>query len=114
MRKNSSKPWNLKTDLSYKPSVSVIVPTYNEGQVIRSKLQNLAELNYPKELIEIIIVDSASSDNTIDELESFRQGKDLNLTIIRERERKGKSFALNLALKRAVGEVVVVSDADCF
>lgn len=114
MRKNALKPWNLKIDMNYRPTVSIIVPTYNEGQVIQSKLRNLAELDYPKELIQIVAVDGASTDDTVKEIEDFRAKQDFKVTIIRESERKGKSSALNLALKYANGEAIIVSDADCF
>ena len=100
--------------MNYQPSVSIIVPTYNEGQVIQSKLRNLAELDYPKELVQIVVVDGASTDDTVKEIEGFRAKQDLEVTIIQENERKGKSSALNLALEYANGEAIIVSDADCF
>jgi cellulose synthase/poly-beta-1,6-N-acetylglucosamine synthase-like glycosyltransferase len=60
----SSRDYGLKMSLEWEPSVSVIVPTYNERPVIEKKLRNLAEMDYPKEKIEIVVVDSASSDGT--------------------------------------------------
>jgi len=111
----ADKTWNLKTDNHFQPSVSIIVPTYNEGQVIRYKLQNLVELNYPKDLIQVVIVDSASTDGTMREIESFKENNsNLDIVAIRENKRTGKSSALNLALKHSRGEIVIVSDADCF
>ncbi|MEM0001026.1 MAG: glycosyltransferase [Desulfurococcaceae archaeon] len=58
------KPWNLGVDENYKPKVTVIIPTYNEAKFIEKKLDNVYEQDYPKELVEILVVDSASTDGT--------------------------------------------------
>ncbi|MEM1510004.1 MAG: glycosyltransferase [Thermofilaceae archaeon] len=58
------KPWDLKVDENYKPKVTVIIPTYNESKLIKEKLNNIYEQDYPKELIEIVVIDSASTDGT--------------------------------------------------
>jgi cellulose synthase/poly-beta-1,6-N-acetylglucosamine synthase-like glycosyltransferase len=58
------KPWNLRRDPGYRPKVTIVIPTYNEAGLIREKLDDIASQDYPKELVEIIIVDSASSDGT--------------------------------------------------
>jgi cellulose synthase/poly-beta-1,6-N-acetylglucosamine synthase-like glycosyltransferase len=109
------KPWNVKIDPNYQPSLSIIIPTYNEGRVIRHKLLNVAGLDYSKKLIQLIIVDSASTDDTIKEIGIFKAEKnDLEVVLIQENERRGKSSALNLALRQSKGEVVIVSDTDCF
>ena len=115
MRKAALRPWRTNIDESYKPKVSILVPTYNELAGIRFKLENLNKLEYPNELMQIIIVDSNSSDHTIDVVSDFiRQHPNLKIQVLVERERRGKSAALNLALKHCKGDVVIVSDADCF
>ena len=115
MRKNSVKPWNLKSDPQNNPSISILVPTYNEGEIIRYKLQNLAVLDYPKDSLEIIVVDSASTDDTLKQIENTRdRNNGLDIVTVVENQRRGKSAALNLALKHSGGEVIIVSDADCF
>ena len=58
------KPWDSKRDPGYRPKVTIIIPTYNEAGLIKEKLDNIASQDYPKELLEIIVVDSASSDDT--------------------------------------------------
>jgi len=115
MRIAAKRPWGLKIDRNYKPKISIIVPTYNEANVIRFKLENLVRVNYPKELMQIIIVDSNSEDQTVSIVREFiRQHLENNFQILTQSERKGKSAALNFALKSCDGEVIVVSDADCF
>jgi cellulose synthase/poly-beta-1,6-N-acetylglucosamine synthase-like glycosyltransferase len=91
------------------------VPTYNEANVIEFKLKNLLKLNYPKNLIEIILVDSASKDDTLKKILEFqKKHPEACIKLLKEKKRRGKSNALNFALKYADGEVIIVSDADCF
>ena len=79
------------------------------------KLENLSRLTYPKNLFEIIIVDSNSTDNTVKIVKDFSEKeKNLNIKLVVEGERKGKSHALNNALAYCNGEIVIISDADCF
>ncbi|MEM4717504.1 MAG: glycosyltransferase family 2 protein [Desulfurococcaceae archaeon] len=107
------KPWNLSVDENYKPKVTVIIPTYNEAKFIVKKLDNIYEQDYPRELVEIVVVDSASTDETPRLVEEWASRyKDVKLKLIIENERKGKAHALNNALRHTSGEVVVIADAD--
>jgi len=109
------KPWRLKADRNYMPKVSVLVPTYNESDVIGFKLENLNKIDYPKILTQIIVVDSNSEDDTVAVVSDFvKHHPETNIKVLMENERKGKSAALNLALKHCEGDVIIVSDADCF
>ena len=115
MRRVASRPWKLKTDKKFSPKITILVPTYNEGDIIDFKLDNLSNLRYPKNLAQIIIIDSCSQDKTLEKVENFAKNHpEMNIKILAEKERKGKSNALNFALKHATGEVIIVSDADCF
>ena len=108
-----NKPWDIKKDPSYRPRVTIIVPTYNEADLIESKLDNIFEQDYPKDLMSIIVVDSASTDGTLDIVERWRnKHPDARLVIIRENVRRGKAYALNNALKHVDGEIIVITDAD--
>jgi cellulose synthase/poly-beta-1,6-N-acetylglucosamine synthase-like glycosyltransferase len=115
MTRSSKKPWPTKVDPNYFPTVSILVPTYNESSIISLKLLNLSRLKYPANLTEIILVDSNSSDRTVEIAKQFIQEKpQMNLKILVEKERRGKSHALDYALSQNKNEVVIVSDADCF
>lgn len=87
------------------PKVSVIIPTRNEAHVIEPTLKRLKKSNYPGKM-EIIIVDANSSDNTV------RVARKYTRKIIIEKKPKGKPHALNLALKKAGGELIYFLDAD--
>ena len=115
MRRESRKPWTIKIDHNFRPKISIVVPTYNESEIIDLKLSNLGRLKYPADLIEIIVVDSNSDDGTVEAVKRFIEsnpGRDFKL--LEETERKGKSQALNHALDHCKGDLIIVSDADCF
>ena len=109
------KPWNIRVDENYRPKVTVIVPTYNEAGFIEKKLNNIYEQEYPKDKLEVIIVDSASDDGTPELVRKWASGHpNMNLKLIEEGERRGKALALNLALKQAHGAIVIIADADAW
>ena len=92
------------------PSVSVIVPCYNEGVVIENSIRSLLELVYPG--LEIVVVDDGSSDDTYQRAARFagRHG-DTTVTVLRQRNR-GKGEALNHGIGYSKGELVCCVDAD--
>jgi len=107
------KPWNIEIDLNYRPKVTIIIPTYNEAKMIRHKLDSIIEQTYPKDKLEVIVIDSASTDGTLDIVRKWmKEHSDLHLKVLEEFERKGKALALNNALKYAEGEVIIITDAD--
>ena len=109
------KSWNIAFNPNYKPRVTVIIPTYNEAMLIQKKLNNIYEQDYPKELMEIIVVDSASNDGTPELVEEWAsEHKDANLKLLKEPKRSGMVPALNYVLRnyQVNGEVVIFTDAD--
>ena len=90
------------------PFVSLIVPFRNEEKVIKRKIENIKSLDYPQDKLEVIFVCDGSEDNSLDILKRNRENY---FKIIEFKERKGKWFALNEAVKNAKGEVLVFSDA---
>ncbi|WP_236609053.1 glycosyltransferase [Saccharolobus islandicus] len=89
----------------YEP-VSIIIPTYNEGDKIRDKLLNVMK-SYPLEYAEIILVDS-STDNTTEVAKSLG----IPIKIVKEKERRGKIFAVKEGIRNASNDIVVITDAD--
>jgi biofilm PGA synthesis N-glycosyltransferase PgaC len=109
----SGKTYNITTSPDPKPTISIIIPTYNEATVIKEKLSNISLSNYPSEKMDAIVVDSGSTDNTASlAIEFFTQNR-LKGQVVEEKDRTGKSGALNLGLKYARGELVCISDAEC-
>jgi|SRR5271157_4529514 len=114
-RKALRGPWNLSLDENYSPAVTLIVATYNEANVILNKMRNITELDYPTDKLEVIIVDSASTDGTPRIIKEYLKNNKppFKTFLIEEDQREGKAKALNHALQQASGTIVATSDADC-
>jgi cellulose synthase/poly-beta-1,6-N-acetylglucosamine synthase-like glycosyltransferase len=98
------------------PTVTIMIPAHNEEKVIASTLERILALNYPKPLVQIIVVNDNSSDNTgvqIKRVQDYNPARRINvITTNKETGGKGKAHALNLALKQARGEWICIFDAD--
>ncbi|WP_161629832.1 glycosyltransferase family 2 protein [Desulfogranum japonicum] len=97
------------------PAVSVVVAAKNEEANITARLQNLCDQDYPLEQMQLIVVSDGSNDRTVELLKDFRTqlaGKALSpeIVIIELPESKGKPNALNTAVQKAQGEILVFTD----
>lgn len=99
------QPRNRGADASL-PRVSLIVAAHDEEEVIAAKIANARALDYPRELLELIVASDGSSDRTVELAEAA--GVDLALDL----DRSGKIGAQNAAVARASGEVLAFSDAN--
>lgn len=90
------------------PPVSLIISAYNEEGVIRQKLENSLELDYPREKLEIIVA-SESTDKTNEIVNEY---KDKGMVLYMYRKREGKRATLYRTVPLARGEIVVFSDAN--
>lgn len=92
-------------DLRFETTVSAILAVYNGGAFIRAKLESLLALDYPKDLLEIIVVSDGSIDETETVVNEFSD-RVLLLSV----PRGGKAAAINHALRRASGKIVFFTD----
>ena len=88
------------------PFVSLIIAAHNEEQVIGRRVQNALETDYPRELMEVIVVSDGSEDGTAEAARAA--GADTVL----ELSRRGKVEAQNAAVAKARGEILAFSDAN--
>ncbi|HEX5983170.1 MAG TPA: glycosyltransferase family 2 protein [Solirubrobacterales bacterium] len=88
------------------PNVSLIVPAYDEEDVIAAKVANALALDYPRERLQVVVASDGSSDATAERARAA--GADLVL----ELPPGGKIAALNAAAEQATGEVLAFSDAN--
>lgn len=91
------------------PSVTVVIPTFNEEVVIKEKLENTLQLDYPRDRLQILVCDDASDDSTAEIVSAYStEGVELS----KATSRSGKVGGLNRALQLATGEILVIADAD--
>ncbi len=95
-------------DENYAPLVSIIIPAYNEEKCIGKCLRSLLQLDYPREKLEIIIIDDGSTDRTQSEAKKFEERGVRVFT----QKNSGKGAALNRGIGLAKGEFIVTMDAD--
>ena len=91
------------------PKVSILISAYNEEAVIERKIQNLLELDYPKDKLEILIGDDGSTDKTVEIVERY---KDQGITLVKAPQNAGKAAMLNRLQKEASGEILLFCDAN--
>lgn len=94
------------------PSVCLIVPCYNEENNVERAVKSLVDLDYPKEKLEVIVVDDGSQDNTFLKATAFAE-KNKRVRVFRK-ENGGKYTALNYAIEKTSSEFVGSVDADSY
>ncbi|MEK4023118.1 MULTISPECIES: glycosyltransferase family 2 protein [unclassified Sporosarcina] len=104
--------WERKMD--HLPTVSVFIPAHNEEMVISQTLKAMARLHYPKDKLDIIVINDNSSDQTGEIAQGFAEKHPFIRVIETSPPNRGigKSSALNEALAQSDGEIIVVYDAD--
>lgn len=106
IKEEISKFPNLKTF----PTVAIIIPAYNEEKNIENAVESCFNLDYPKEKIDIIVVDDCSKDNTVKICEKYEKFK--NFKLIKKEKNAGKANSLNIAINHAKDDFVCCLDAD--
>lgn len=109
-----TEPEKKKNPSKELPYVSVAIPCLNEEGTVTKAVQSIIDLDYPKEKIEIIVVNDGSTDKTMERVKEFiEKNKDNNITLINQ-ENSGKWHAMNQVLEIAKGEFFACLDADSF
>ncbi len=96
------------------PRVCILIPAHNEETVIRKTVEAMIKMDYPKDKLEILVINDGSSDKTGEIVESIsrQDGRVRCYNVPKGEGGKGKSRALNLGLKQTDAEVIAVYDAD--
>jgi len=90
----------------FHPTVSVLIAAHNEERTLQRKIDNLLELDYPRDRLQIVIASDGSTDRTT---EILHANKDLVRSVILDHA-QGKAQALNEARNHATGEILVFFD----
>ncbi|MBU6490976.1 glycosyltransferase [Patescibacteria group bacterium] len=93
------------------PTVAVIVPCYNEAATVAGTCDSLLALDYPKERLEIILVNDGSTDGTADAMARFNGHPQVRII---HKENGGKHTALNAGIAATRAEIIGCLDADSF
>lgn len=109
---------NKLSGLKSKTRFSVIIPFRNEETHLPALLESMARLNYPKDRYEIIFVNDASEDHSLEILHSFLASlgitpTDITVTENARASRSPKKDAIALAISQAKYDWIVTTDADC-
>src|SRR6266571_4290683 len=99
-------------DRKYLPTVSLVMPAFNEGKVVYQTAAAAAASTYPRALLDIVIVNDGSTDNTREELD--RAERDFGTRAIHLDRNSGKRRAVVAGLKESKGEIVAIVDSDTF
>ncbi len=94
------------------PFLTVIIPAYNEGAMVRKAIDSVVADTYPRDRLEIFTVDDGSKDDTWQYIHSAALQYPGLVTAIRFPENRGKRAALDEGFRRARGEIVVTIDSD--
>jgi cellulose synthase/poly-beta-1,6-N-acetylglucosamine synthase-like glycosyltransferase len=104
------KEFRKRSVLTKFPRISILIPAHNEEKIISKTINSLLNIDYPKNKLEINVIDDGSSDRTYEIAKSFRSKK---IKVYRK-ENGGKASALNYGLSKVRTNLMLVIDADCF
>jgi len=102
-----------RDDVLFKlPHTTFVIPMYNEEDVIKEKIENTAKLNYPRDKLEIVVLNDYSTDNSVEIATNALKLIPFESSILNNRHKKGKANALNFIFKHIPNEITVITDAD--
>lgn len=106
-KKQTSVPY-----ISDLPSISILIPAYNEEAGIKKRIANIRATDYPLDRYELILVDDCSSDNTAAIAEEACIKEGIDHRILRNDARMGANRTINRAITAARHQILVTTDAD--
>jgi cellulose synthase/poly-beta-1,6-N-acetylglucosamine synthase-like glycosyltransferase len=101
------RPRSGKGNSTFQPAVALVIAAYNEEDYIEEKIENSLQLNYPKELLELIFVTDGSTDRTPEIISRYP-----SIKLLHQPERKGKSDAMNRSIEHIHASIIVFCDAN--
>jgi len=94
------------------PRMSIVIPAYNEGAMVRKAVDACARAEYPRARLEIIVIDDGSTDDTWTHVDAAQRDRPDLVQTIRLPVNAGKRAALAAGFARATGEILVTVDSD--
>ena len=99
-------------DTGFRPKVTVVVPVKNEAACISDVVQTVLASDYPRSLLEVIVVNDGSTDDSWERLQLFRDNP--RVTLINHERNFGKRVALASGFSKAKSDIVICIDSDSF
>lgn len=99
-------------DFASAPALSVVIPAYNEGPMVLQAIESVVRARYPRDRLEIFVVDDGSRDDTWHFIEQAARRWPGLVRTLRFRKNRGKRVALAAAFRAARGEIFVTIDSD--
>ncbi len=106
-----NKPRSAISHYNDLPTVSIIVPCFNEEATVIGTIDSLKKLNYPAEKLSILAVDDGSTDDTWSYLKKYENDPQIRIF---KKENGGKHTAVNLGIEKSSSDIVGCLDADSF
>lgn len=97
--------------IGYEPTITVVVPLFNEGRSIYDTIVSLVKLDYPRDKLEITVVDDCSTDDSY-EWASAAAREFANVRVLRNPHNMGKRKGINHAVRESRAEIIVSVDSD--
>jgi cellulose synthase/poly-beta-1,6-N-acetylglucosamine synthase-like glycosyltransferase len=100
------------TTEGYEPTVTVVIPLYNEGEGIYSTIKSLLEQDYPPDKLGVVVVDDCSTDDSYEWARRAERESPGRVKAIRNPHNMGKRRGINNAVRHAATEIIVSVDSD--
>jgi cellulose synthase/poly-beta-1,6-N-acetylglucosamine synthase-like glycosyltransferase len=102
----------VKKDYAYQPTVSVLMPCYNEGKTVYETIASISQSDYPREKFEVIAVDDCSKDDS--HAWMLKAQADFpHVNVLSNEHNSGKADTVLNALRHSAAEIVITIDSDC-
>jgi cellulose synthase/poly-beta-1,6-N-acetylglucosamine synthase-like glycosyltransferase len=95
IKKEKEAQNNVK--LKHYPSVTIVVPCWNEEKTVSGTIHSILKLDYPKNKLKVMVVDDGSTDNTWNVVQSFKNNPQV---LLHRKDNGGKHTALNFAISK--------------
>jgi cellulose synthase/poly-beta-1,6-N-acetylglucosamine synthase-like glycosyltransferase len=105
------KNWDESRD-DYEPTVTAVIPMFNEGAAIKETLQSVLDSGYPHSKLKVICVDDCSTDDSYEHAREVAKKSSGRLKILRNRANLGKRRSIIRATREADSEIIVSVDSD--
>ena len=111
LRISRGNRWDEARD-DYEPTVTAVIPMFNEGAAIRETLLSLLDASYPQSKLRVICVDDCSSDDSYEHARQVAKRSGGRLKVLRNRSNLGKRRSIIRATREADSEIIVSVDSD--